>query len=302
MESRHRLSRERRCSLFSCATGAAGAPGAASATRAGDVRRARRVDRLSGERLPLADSRAASSTRREGVARISRVCGVGATLARDGFFPTVGDAASARRRRRDGSMRARERVVRFERTFEPYGVSVHVVRRAGALRRPRRASTSLGFFAPVERPAAFFHPPSRPADPPFLPPRLQANKVVVVLQGRYAGKKAVIVKNYDEGTSSRPYGHALVCGLATYPRKVTKKMTKKDQDKHSRVKTFIKTVNYNHLMPTRYTLDVDLKATVTPDVLENPTKKVAARKEAKKVLEERFKTGKSRWFFTRLAF
>jgi large subunit ribosomal protein L27e len=49
----------------------------------------------------------------------------------------------------------------------------------------------------------------------------QANKVVVVLQGRYAGKKAVIVKNYDEGTSSRPYGHALVCGLATYPRKVS---------------------------------------------------------------------------------
>ncbi len=68
------------------------------------------------------------------------------------------------------------------------------------------------------------------------------------------------------------------------------------------MKTFIKTVNYNHLMPTRYTLDVDLKTTVTPDVLDNATKKVAARKEAKKVLEERFKTGKSRWFFTRLAF
>ena len=64
-------------------------------------------------------------------------------------------------------------------------------------------------------------------------------------------------------------------------------MDKKKQDKHSRVKTFIKTVNYNHLMPTRYTLDVDLKATVTPDALENATKKVAARKEAKKILEER---------------
>ena len=37
-------------------------------------------------------------------------------------------------------------------------------------------------------------------------------------------------------------------------------------------------MNYNHLMPTRYTLDVDLKTTVTPDVLENATKKVAARK------------------------
>jgi len=55
-------------------------------------------------------------------------------------------------------------------------------------------------------------------------------------------------------------------------------------------------------MPTRYTLDVDLKNVVTSDALDNATKKVAAQKEAKKLLEERFKTGKSRWFFTRLAF
>lgn len=51
---------------------------------------------------------------------------------------------------------------------------------------------------------------------------------MVVLQGRYAGKKAVIVKNYDEGTSSRPYGHALVCGLATYPRKVREEKNRKN--------------------------------------------------------------------------
>ena len=43
--------------------------------------------------------------------------------------------------------------------------------------------------------------------------------MVVILNGRYAGRKAVIVKNFDEGTSSRPYGHALVCGIANYPRK-----------------------------------------------------------------------------------
>ena len=66
--------------------------------------------------------------------------------------------------------------------------------------------------------SSIISPIVRPSLPLSL--SLQANKVVVVLQGRYAGKKAVIVKNYDEGTSSRPYGHALVCGLATYPRKV----------------------------------------------------------------------------------
>ena len=35
-------------------------------------------------------------------------------------------------------------------------------------------------------------------------------------------KKAVIVKNYDDGSSSRPYGHAIVCGLAKEPRKASR--------------------------------------------------------------------------------
>ena len=49
---------------------------------------------------------------------------------------------------------------------------------------------------------------------------LQPGKVVILLTGRYAGKKAVIVKNNDDGTSGRPYGHAIVAGLAKEPRKV----------------------------------------------------------------------------------
>lgn len=49
---------------------------------------------------------------------------------------------------------------------------------------------------------------------------LKPNKVVVLLQGRYAGRKAVIVKNFDDGTKERPYGHAIVTGIAKYPRKV----------------------------------------------------------------------------------
>lgn len=43
---------------------------------------------------------------------------------------------------------------------------------------------------------------------------------MILLCGRYAGKKAVIVKNYDDGVGARPYGHALVCGLGKEPRKV----------------------------------------------------------------------------------
>jgi len=48
------------------------------------------------------------------------------------------------------------------------------------------------------------------------------------------------------------------------------------------------------MMPTRYVLDLDLKATVTADCIDTKTKRVAAGKEAKKLLEERYKTGKNR--------
>ncbi|WCJ25806.1 60S ribosomal protein L27 [Euphorbia peplus] len=131
---------------------------------------------------------------------------------------------------------------------------------------------------------------------------LKPNKAVILLQGRYAGRKAVIVRNFDDGTRDRPYGHCLVAGIKKYPAKVIKKDSAKKTAKKSRVKAFIKTVNYNHLMPTRYTLDVDLKDAVNPEVLVTKDKKVTSAKEVKKRFEDRFKTGKNRWFFSKLRF
>lgn len=46
---------------------------------------------------------------------------------------------------------------------------------------------------------------------------MKPGKVVLVLNGRYAGKKAVIIKQMDDG---KPYSQALVAGIARYPRKV----------------------------------------------------------------------------------
>ncbi len=67
------------------------------------------------------------------------------------------------------------------------------------------------------------------------------------------------------------------------------------------IQTFIKVANYQHIMPTRYTLEVELKGVVTADCIDNSTKKVEANKEAKALLEEKFKSGKNRWFFAKLA-
>eukprot|EP00891_Asterochloris_glomerata_P000497 jgi/Astpho2/497/fgenesh1_pm.00011_%23_34_t len=131
---------------------------------------------------------------------------------------------------------------------------------------------------------------------------LKPQKVVIILTGRYAGKKAVIVKNFDDGTQQRKYGHALVCGLSKEPRKVTKQLSKKKLERRASLKCFVKTVNYQHMMPTRYALDVDLKNVVTSESLENSSKRTSARKEAKTLMQEKFMSGKNRWFFTKLKF
>ncbi|CAI9715394.1 ribosomal L27 [Octopus vulgaris] len=132
---------------------------------------------------------------------------------------------------------------------------------------------------------------------------MKANKVVLILNGRFAGRKAIIVKNYDEGTQDKGYSHALVAGIDRHPRKVTKRMSKKKLKQRSKIKTFIKVCNYNHLMPTRYSVDVVLdKSHVNKDAFRDPALKRRAKREVKAKLEERYKTGRNRWFFQKLRF
>lgn len=87
---------------------------------------------------------------------------------------------------------------------------------------------------------------------------MKPGKVVIVLSGRFAGRKAIIVKNHDDGSNERHYGHALVVGIDKYPLKVTKNMGKKRVKKRTRIKSFVRVLNYNHLMPTRSVLFITI--------------------------------------------
>ena len=107
----------------------------------------------------------------------------------------------------------------------------------------------MGDHAPRHPPPKTRSAPRPSSEPTPLPPRsgtmsaeakkapkfLKAGKVVLLLNGRQAGKKAVIVKSFDEGTPDRPYGHALVAGIMKYPLKITKNMSEKKIAKRSRV-------------------------------------------------------------------
>merc|ERR1712058_65210 len=113
---------------------------------------------------------------------------------------------------------------------------------------------------------------------------LKVGRVAIITRGRYAGKKVVIIQPVDQGTKAHPFSYALVAGIERYPSKVTRRMGKKRDEKRSKVKPFIKMINYNHIMPTRYTLELE------------------GLKSVKRALEERYLSGKNRWFFTPLRF
>lgn len=130
-------------------------------------------------------------------------------------------------------------------------------------------------------------------------------KVVVVLNGRYAGHKGIIVKSNYESIRDRKYPHCLVVGLSKGPRKATKKNLAKlkDQikklegssDSNDRINTlksfgvFIKTYNMSHLLATRYTVKEDFGVTKTLEKLDNLEKKV---KEDKALIDSKEKAKK----------
>ncbi|MBA0614569.1 hypothetical protein Godav_014849, partial [Gossypium davidsonii] len=47
---------------------------------------------------------------------------------------------------------------------------------------------------------------------------------MIVLQGRYTGRKEVIIRSFDDETSDRPYDHCLVAAIkrSTPPRLSTR--------------------------------------------------------------------------------
>eukprot|EP00397_Hematodinium_sp_SG-2012_P070045 GEMP01125273.1.p1 GENE.GEMP01125273.1~~GEMP01125273.1.p1 ORF type:complete len:171 (+),score=36.00 GEMP01125273.1:70-513(+) len=121
---------------------------------------------------------------------------------------------------------------------------------------------------------------------------IKPGRICVVLNGRMAGKKAVVVKQFDEGTRKRPFAHALVAGLERAPQKVTKSMSKKKISKRMRVKPFVRYVNYNHIMPTRYQVpsELDVKNFVTDSQMDNDDGRIEAKKALSSMLKEKFQT------------
>jgi len=80
-------------------------------------------------------------------------------------------------------------------------------------------------------------------------------------------------------------------------------MGKKRVEKRIRIRPFVKVVSLQHLLPTRCTFDTEFdKTAVNKETIKEPKKKRAAVLNVKSVMETSYKSGKSKWMFTKLRF
>lgn len=118
---------------------------------------------------------------------------------------------------------------------------------------------------------------------------LKPGRVVMVLNGRMAGKKGVVVST-SEGTKERHFCYCLVAGIEKAPLRVSKRMSTIKVQKRMRPKAFIRFINVRHLMPTRYTVssDFDMKSLIPEAALEDSASRKAAKKALANIFYEKF--------------
>lgn len=128
-----------------------------------------------------------------------------------------------------------------------------------------------------------------------------------MLNGRFAGKKAVIVNVISRKTKSRKYSHCVVAGINRYPRKVTRNMSLKRIKRRSRIVPFVKIVNVSHVLPTRfeiilvfikinmklhfifsYNADMELEKIASPERVAQPKQRVILRRQIRKIFNKKF--------------
>jgi large subunit ribosomal protein L27e len=60
----------------------------------------------------------------------------------------------------------------------------------------------------------------------------------------------------------------------------------------------LQVVNYSHLFPTRYSVELEgLKGILSAESFKEPTQREDSKKQVKKLLEDRYTSGKNKWFF-----
>jgi large subunit ribosomal protein L27e len=87
-------------------------------------------------------------------------------------------------------------------------------------------------------------------------------------------------------------------------------MGKAKQEKRTKIKPFVKVLNFNHMMPTRYSVDIELKKVVDENSISQANIK-DTRKTVKTLFQDKYRNQSSKvdkktagvsYFFNKLRF
>lgn len=142
-------------------------------------------------------------------------------------------------------------------------------------------------------------------------------RIVILLNGRFSGCKAVIVNNnyLSNQSPQENFESIILLGIQKYPCNIIKKMNKTKIIQKSKIKIFLKSMNKNHFLPTRYNIDFGeensekikkfaLDYLQKKNKLENEQKLNYKNQKnfIKNLLIERYLSNKNKWFFQKLKF
>jgi len=123
----------------------------------------------------------------------------------------------------------------------------------------------------------------------------QPNMIVIIKNGRLAGKKAVVLKELNENT-------LIVAGVNRIPKESKDHMAPWEKRKNEKFLTFVKKIGIKHVLATRYKADIGLDRMSNVEEVESVEKKQNLNKNAGEILKKAFEENKAKWLFTALKF
>lgn len=121
------------------------------------------------------------------------------------------------------------------------------------------------------------------------------NMIVVITNGRLAGKKAVVIGQLDEQ-------NLVVAGINRTPTKSEDYMPAWMTRRNSKFLTFIKKINMDHVLATRYKADIGLSKFEAASAVANLETKKTTNEEVNSIMKAAFEENKAKWLFTALKF
>jgi large subunit ribosomal protein L27e len=143
-------------------------------------------------------------------------------------------------------------------------------------------------------------------------------RIVLILNGRFSGCKAVVMNKDHSSIKQKAsnFDSVFLLGISKSPCKITKKMNSEKIVRKNKIKIFLKEMNKNHILPTRYNIDFgeenNQKVTkIITEHIENKNNNHSCVKRLsldnhncfiKNILFDKYLTKKYKWFFQKLKF